>query len=257
MKSLADALSFRWIQTPENFTREDVKEHIRRRSASGISPRTINLELNVGKRFFNWMKENYPDEIAINPFEKVKRIPEEKSPREALDAPSLAALISAATSPHEKLLVLLPTTTGLRSRSLLGLMTSHVDYLHASLSLPPDIAKNRRGTKLPLRQDVVELLREIPAGYVFPWRDRKRMMYVFAQLAKRAGVKCGLHSLRHTFATLMLRGGLDLRTVQDLLDHRSITTTSLYLTPADNEVVRLHLEKLPQLVPHTIAMPLP
>ncbi len=68
-----------------------------------------------------------------------------------------------------------------------------------------------------------------------PWKARGLTASAVEGILTRALIKAGItahvtpHSLRHNFATKALRGGADLKTVQDLLGHRSIGSTQVYL----------------------------
>ncbi|MFO1051833.1 MAG: tyrosine recombinase [Planctomycetota bacterium] len=60
--------------------------------------------------------------------------------------------------------------------------------------------------------------------------DRERVWQVVTKAARRVGLDlaCSPHALRHSFATHLVAGGADLRSVQELLGHRSLSTTQVY-----------------------------
>jgi integrase/recombinase XerD len=69
--------------------------------------------------------------------------------------------------------------------------------------------------------------------------SRVMVFYIIKDLAQKAGIKKILspHSFRHSFATHMVEGGADLRAVQEMLGHESITTTEIY-THLDRQYLR-------------------
>ena len=73
---------------------------------------------------------------------------------------------------------------------------------------------------------------------------RVMIFLIIKDLVKKAGIKKNIspHTFRHSFATHLVEGGADLRAVQEMLGHESITTTEIY-THLDREFLRKTLEK--------------
>lgn len=73
---------------------------------------------------------------------------------------------------------------------------------------------------------------------------RVMIFLIIKELVKEAGIKKNIspHTFRHSFATHLVEGGADLRAVQEMLGHESITTTEIY-THLDREFLRKTLEK--------------
>lgn len=74
--------------------------------------------------------------------------------------------------------------------------------------------------------------------------SRVMVFYIIRDLARKAGIQKTIspHTFRHSFATHLVEGGADLRAVQEMLGHASITTTEIY-THLDREFLRKTLEQ--------------
>lgn len=155
------------------------------------------------------------------------------------------AEIERATSPAKRraavrdhLLVQIGLTMGLRVSELVGLDIEHLDFEGRNCLVSQ--GKGDKDRYVPIPPAVVTALRswisDRTAGPVFTQPNGRRLAVRTVQLrvkrlAKRAGitrnVKC--HTLRHTFATRMVDTGADVRLVQELMGHASLSTTEVYL----------------------------
>ena len=91
-------------------------------------------------------------------------------------------------------------------------------------------------TQLPVKKDAEDIVFLNRRGGKL---TRVMVFYIVRKLAEKAGVKkkLGPHTFRHSFATHLVEGGADLRAVQEMLGHESITTTEIY-THIDRQYLR-------------------
>jgi integrase/recombinase XerD len=74
--------------------------------------------------------------------------------------------------------------------------------------------------------------------------SRVMIFYIIKEMVYKSGIKkiVSPHTFRHSFATHLVEGGADLRAVQEILGHESITTTEIY-THLDREYLRDTLQQ--------------
>jgi site-specific recombinase XerD len=136
---------------------------------------------------------------------------------------------------------------GLRVSEAINLKTDHIDWGSGKLTILA--SKNDRDRVLWLQDNILELserwleLRPSASDYLFcnlkggQLMDRYIREFV-SRYAKKGGIKKRVHphSLRHTFATDLLREAKDIRLVQKALGHASIATTMIYTHIVDDRL---------------------
>jgi integrase/recombinase XerC len=235
---------------PSEFTRRDIEEYKILRLRDGVVNRTVNYEIRVVGSFWNWLIRM--ELVAHNPCTTARSLKEIDPVKKSLSEDEQNRLYSSVGivgSLLDKLLVGLALSTGLRAETLVQLETSDVDFDTATLRIPATKMKAGRNHEVPIRQDVMKLIKQLPEGRFFNnyASNARGLAYRFNRILKRGGLKLrGLRVGRRTFATTLLRTGTDIALVQTLMGHRSVLTTSKYLTPADAATTKAAIDRLPQ-----------
>lgn len=234
---------------PEEFTRRDIEDYKIYRLKDKVSPRTINYEIQIVKSFWNWLIRM--EVVNYNPVSTAKRLKEKEPIRKSLSEEEqyrFYETVEIMGSLHDRILVSLSLSTGLRAQTLAMLATEDIDWETPCLRIPATKLKAGRNLEIPIRQGLVELLKQVPEGRIFEGyaKNAKNLSYRFGRLMHRSGLSFrGLRTGRRTFATTLLRTGTDIGIVKDLMGHKSVLTTSKYITQADSAQVKAAINKLP------------
>lgn len=182
---------------------------------------------------------------------RIRREPSYPSPLEC------SRLLEAARTPLERVLIWLLATTGLRRAELLGLDLADISTDGTELRVHGKGGVERtvplpHPTQVVLDAYVQERGRS-PGPLILSRTSRRlgatTLRRMFCRLLRRADLGdrgYTLHSMRHSYATMLLRGGTDIRTIQDLLGHSDISTTAVYLH-CDTRARRDAVSRLPIL----------
>ena len=243
---------------------EDFESYTAELRAEGLSAATIARRIAAARTFFRHLQligaraDNPAAEIALP--RRTRRLPRTLSASEA------ERLIEAARGGgpralRDRALVELLYGAGLRISEALGLEKSSVDLDDRLVRV---LGKGGKERVVPVGRQAVEALRR----YQFrgrPHLDRRHRPELFLnarggaltrsgaflilrRLAETAGHEPGRihpHLLRHSFATHLLEGGADLRSVQEMLGHADLSTTELYTHVSDRRRRELYFQAHP------------
>jgi integrase/recombinase XerD len=243
--------------TWESLGHLEVVAYLGGRREGGAGPRTSARILSILRNWFEFLQ--FRQIRPGNPMDMVE------SPKILPVPPEVFSL-----SEVERLLAAIPSDTpeGLRDRTLFELIYSAglrvseatgltLDRLYLAEGLVRVTGKGGKDRFLPLGSQALKwlakyledarprLLKDARVTAVFlNFRGddlgRKGIWKNFKAYAVRAGLEGKVHTLRHSFATHLLAGGADLRSVQELLGHVSINTTQIYTHVDQGELGRQH-----------------
>ena len=268
----------RWAQRekldPLHVGHRQLRRYLGELGRAQYSRRTINRRLSAIKGFFRWL--NVCGIIDEDPASVLQGQKQEKGLPRMIKSSDMAKLLSVygkrdgSGAPREQ------TPTDMRNLALLeflyacgarvseasGLMLSNVDFKNGQVKV---FGKGRKERIIPLHELALYSMR----SYVYAARPRllkekqseaffvstrgnpmtpDAIRKMFKEALRLAGLDMTLspHDMRHTFATDLLEGGADLRSVQEMLGHASLSTTQIYTHLSADRLKQVHAQAHPR-----------
>lgn len=229
-----------------------VSRYLAERRANGtLSVKSSNHYLAAVKGLANWLvKERRALENPLAHLSAMNAEKDRKHVRRPLEPDELLRLLTATRSGPERYgmtgeerywLYRVPVEAGLRSNELRSLTRSsfELDGSEPVVVIEAVAAKNGRAATLPLRPDTAAELRgflanKLPVATVFPMPRPETVVVMLRADLEAEGIPyrddvgrvVDFHALRVTFASLLLRAGVDVRTAKDLMRHSTIAMTA-------------------------------
>lgn len=224
--------------SPDQLTREHLDEFQHELIRQGVGQSTLIGAVAAMRFFYNkTLQRNWKIESVLGP-KKLKQLPE------VLTVDEVARLLAAVYP--EKLRMLLTTmySCGLRVSEATRLTIQDIDSQRMVIRVRQ--GKGHKDRYVPLGDSLLRELRdywkqERPTTFLFPGSSPDTQLtlstvrHAFRRASEIAGIEapCSTHILRHSYATHCLQAGMDLRTIQQVLGHTSLQTTSIYMHVTD------------------------
>jgi integrase/recombinase XerD len=213
--------------TPDRVTAQDIDRFILELTKKGWGQSSLFTVAVAVRSFLKYLGYNIDYPLPKRPRMLPKYLTHEE----------LARLINACQDDYEKL-VLGFLLTGVRVSELVNIRTSDIDLERRSVRV---VGKGNKERVVFFADWIVPLLKRYLRNNTSEWlfpselNPDQHIHYVTVErtlrkIVKRAGInkKVTPHVLRHTFATLSLASGLDIREIQELLGHSSLSSTQIY-----------------------------
>lgn len=247
-----------------SFSRVDIIDFIERLRDEGYSLSSICRYISSVKGLCKYLlvenviKED-PSETLQAP-KRWERLPKSLSISDIRSFLELSSSVKKPTKMRDGVMLELLYSSGLRVSELVSLK---LEDLHLEAGFLKVLGKGSKERIVPvnmraigklkiyLNQQRTEILKKKQSSYLFVTgrgkpMTRQRFWQTIKAFGRRKGIELSPHTLRHSFATHLLEGGADLRSVQKMLGHSDISTTQIYTKVTAERIKKVYTRHHPR-----------
>lgn len=231
-----EGLAKYYKRQPDKISQKEVEDYLLHlKNERKLSFNTRNVAAAAFKFFYNVTLKDKSRCIDLPPRQKPTKLPV------ILNRKEVMRIIEAPTNLKHRVLLMTIYSAGLRVGEAVSLKPEHIESQRMLIRV--EQSKGAKDRYTLLSKKLLEDLRQYwkifqPEHWMFPSPlfperhiDTSSAQRIFYQAKKKAGITKGngIHVLRHCFATHLLEAGYDIRRIQIMLGHRSLSTTMIYL----------------------------
>jgi len=225
----------------ENVTTTDLRRFfLYLKRDKSYSPRSLHRKICSLKSFYKFLKKE--GMVSLNPAENIESPKIPKSLPKTISVEETFELLAKPNNIRDKAILFLLYGTGLRVSELSDLNLNHLDLDNRIIHVVG--GKGNKDRIIPLPDLIIPILEDCitkrigntnssalilnRSGNRLTPRSIQRLVKKYKKEAGLGEKKVTPHTLRHAFATHLLSNAVDIRVIQELLGHASLSTTQLY-----------------------------
>ena len=244
----------------ENINADDISNYVKYLYEIGLSERSVSNNISTLKSFYKYLI--LFRNLKVNPISNIEYPKLRKGLPKTLSYDEVSTLLDIDIKDYydyrNKAMLELMYASGLRVSELVNLIVHDINFETSTVRV---LGKGSKERIIPVGDYAMESINNYLSNsrnwlskgkkndYLFlnnhgEKMSRQAFFKLLQKLAKEKNIKTEFspHTLRHSFATHLLQNGADLRSIQELLGHSSISTTQIY-TNVSNEYVSKNYHK--------------
>ena len=235
-------LKFLKATSPDDLTEEGIRKFRIDLNRQPFKKITQNYHIIALRSFLKYLAKRDIKALAPDKLELAKQEDREVS---FLEEDELSKVLTSADNLRDRAILETLFSTGLRVSELISLKRNEIDFNRGEFTVRGKGSKLRvvflSDPAIKAIEAYLEKRTDIePELFPVTVRTVQRIVRKYAIKGGIVGKKVSPHSLRHSYATDLLRNGADIRSVQAMLGHASVTTTQIYTHVTDKQLREIH-----------------